>query len=284
MTSLIKRIFYILVILAAVFFAGRVFVSQRSAPLELWHTFVPQEMSVQQIDAADWAQYLKHEAEVMESVRTQVTQKLDARAQTAGNRYFEGSPMHYGRLTHDWNRSFVLQPKGKPIGAVILLHGLTDSPYSIQRIAQEYTAHGFVAVGVRLPGHGTVPAGLVKAQWEDWMAATRLAAREAQKHIDATMPLHVVGYSNGGALAMKYALESIENKQLRGLPAWRASLRTSRRLRKPHGWVSCLNLIRSSTTPSRSMVHASRTGCRNHYKSKSSASRARKALQSCHRC
>ena len=52
MTSLIKRIFYILVILAAVFFAGRVFVSQRSAPLELWHTFVPQEMSVQQIDAA----------------------------------------------------------------------------------------------------------------------------------------------------------------------------------------------------------------------------------------
>ena len=215
MTSLIKRIFYILVILAVVLFAGRVFVTQRSAPLELWHTFVPQEMSVQQIDTADWAQYLKHEAEVMESVRTQVTQKLDARTQTAGNRYFEGSPMHYGHLAHDWNRSFVLQPKTKAIGAVVLLHGLTDSPYSIQRIAQEYTAHGFVAVGIRLPGHGTVPAGLVKAQWEDWMAATRLAVREAQTHIDATMPLHVVGYSNGGALAMKYALESIENKQLR---------------------------------------------------------------------
>ena len=215
MTSLIKRIFYILVILAVVLFAGRVFVTQRSAPLELWHTFVPQEMSVQQIDSADWAQYLKHEAEVMESVRTQVTQKLDARTQTAGNRYFEGSPMHYGHLAHDWNRSFVLQPKTKAIGAVVLLHGLTDSPYSIQRIAQEYTAHGFVAVGIRLPGHGTVPAGLVKAQWEDWMAATRLAVREAQTHIDATMPLHVVGYSNGGALAMKYALESIENKQLR---------------------------------------------------------------------
>ena len=215
MTSLIKRIFYILVILAVVLFAERVFVTQRSAPLELWHTFVPQEMSVQQIDSADWAQYLKHEAEVMESVRTQVTQKLDARTQTAGNRYFEGSPMHYGHLAHDWNRSFVLQPKTKAIGAVVLLHGLTDSPYSIQRIAQEYTAHGFVAVGIRLPGHGTVPAGLVKAQWEDWMAATRLAVREAQTHIDATMPLHVVGYSNGGALAMKYALESIENKQLR---------------------------------------------------------------------
>ena len=99
MTSLIKRIFYILVILAVVLFAGRVFVTQRSAPLELWHTFVPQEMSVQQIDTADWAQYLKHEAEVMESVRTQVTQKLDARTQIPGNRYFEGSPMHTGQTS-----------------------------------------------------------------------------------------------------------------------------------------------------------------------------------------
>lgn len=28
-------------------------------------------------------------------------------------------------------------------------------------------------------------------------------------------PLHVVGYSNGGALALKYALDSLEDKSLR---------------------------------------------------------------------
>jgi alpha-beta hydrolase superfamily lysophospholipase len=119
-----------------------------------------------------------------------------------------------GHFTQDWNRSYVLEPQGAPTGAVVLLHGLTDAPYSQRHIARRYREHGYVAIGIRLPGHGTVPSGLADVEWEDWMAATRLAVREARRRIGPSLPLHLVGFSNGGALALKYALDAIEDPQL----------------------------------------------------------------------
>jgi alpha-beta hydrolase superfamily lysophospholipase len=58
-----------------------------------------------------------------------------------------------------------------------------------------------------------VPAGLTDAVWEDWMAATRLAVRAARARLPEG-PLHLVGYSNGGALALKHALDAIEDARL----------------------------------------------------------------------
>jgi alpha-beta hydrolase superfamily lysophospholipase len=130
------------------------------------------------------------------------------------NRYFEQSPIYPARFAQDWNRSYLLEPNGKPVGAVVLLHGLTDSPYSLRHVAKLYRDHGYVAIGVRLPGHGTVPAGLTDGGWEDWMAATRLAVREARRRVPAPAPLHLVGFSNGGALAMKHALDAIQDPTL----------------------------------------------------------------------
>ena len=108
----------------------------------------------------------------------------------------------------------MLVPEGAPLGAVVLLHGLTDSPYSQRHIAARYVAHGFVAIAPRLPAHGTVPAALTEVEWEDWLAATRLAVREARARIGPALPMHLVGFSNGGALAMKYALDAIEDPDL----------------------------------------------------------------------
>jgi pimeloyl-ACP methyl ester carboxylesterase len=61
-----------------------------------------------------------------------------------------------------------------------------------------------------VPGHGTVPAGLTDVTWEDWLAAVRLAARDLRTQIGADKPLILVGYSNGGALVLKYALDALE--------------------------------------------------------------------------
>jgi alpha-beta hydrolase superfamily lysophospholipase len=80
----------------------------------------------------------------------------------------------------DWNRSFILLPQGKPRGAAVLLHGLTDSPYSVHYLAQRYQQQGFVAVAPRLPGHGTAPARS-PVDREEWIATTRLAVREATR-------------------------------------------------------------------------------------------------------
>ncbi|MCR8526337.1 alpha/beta hydrolase, partial [Escherichia coli] len=51
-------------------------------------------------------------------------------------------------------------------------------------------------------------------EWEDWMAATRLAVREARRRAGPNAPLHIVGFSNGGALAMTYALAALDDPKL----------------------------------------------------------------------
>ena len=70
------------------------------------------------------------------------------------------------------------------------------------------------AVAIRLPAHGTVPGALTAVEWEEWLAATRLAVREARRRAGPSKPLHIVGFSNGGALALKYALDALGDETL----------------------------------------------------------------------
>jgi len=56
--------------------AFRAYGSLNGPALHLWHTCVPHELSVDQIDRADWTRYLAHEDEVMASVRAEVSQRL----------------------------------------------------------------------------------------------------------------------------------------------------------------------------------------------------------------
>ncbi|QJP14063.1 alpha/beta hydrolase [Starkeya sp. ORNL1] len=204
----------VVVVLAAVAFLGtRIWFSQRGAPLEPWHTFVPEEMSVAEMDKSDWGGYLAHEDRLFQDVTREVVQKLPEDERIPSNRYFSGSIVYPPALTHDWNRSYELAPGGAPAGAVVLLHGLTDSPYSLRHVAQRYAEAGYLVVAIRLPGHGTVPAGLTEVEWEDWLAATRLAVREAAARAPGK-PLEIVGFSNGGALALKYALDALDDAKL----------------------------------------------------------------------
>jgi alpha-beta hydrolase superfamily lysophospholipase len=211
---LLKWFAVALAVALATLLAVRAYDSQRGPPLELWHTFVPHELSALEIDRSDWAGYMAAEAKAFAEVRAEVTERLEPQARHAGNRYYTGSPVYPGQFARDWNRSYVMQPEGAPAGAVVLLHGLTDSPYSLRHIAQRYVESGYVAVAIRMPGHGTVPGGLAAVEWEQWTAATRLAVREARRLAGPSVPLHVIGFSNGGAVAMKFALEAAADKTL----------------------------------------------------------------------
>jgi alpha-beta hydrolase superfamily lysophospholipase len=204
----------LLCVVLATFLGVRAYDSQRGPPLEIWHTYVPQELSAREIDAADWRKYLETEERIFDSLRVNVSKKLTPEEQVPFNRYFEGSPVYPGHFSQDWNRSYLLEPAGPPVGAVVLLHGLTDSPYSLRHIAARYRDRGFLAVAIRLPAHGTAPAALTEVEWASWSAATRLAVREARRRAPAPSPLHIVGFSNGGSLALKYALDAIEDKGL----------------------------------------------------------------------
>ena len=210
----LKRVALLLAVSVVTLLGVRTFDAQRGPDLEPWHTYRPHELSGKQIDGLDWAGYEMAEDALFEEVRNEVTQKLDPDQRVPVNRYFEGSPVHPERFSPDWNRSYVLEPEGAPQGAVVLLHGLTDAPYSLRHIARRYRELGYVAVAIRLPGHGTVPGSLADVEWEDWSAATRLAVREARRRTGSSVPLHLVGYSTGGALALQYALDAIEDAKL----------------------------------------------------------------------
>jgi alpha-beta hydrolase superfamily lysophospholipase len=132
------------------------------------------------------------------------------------NRYHAGSRSDPNVWPVNWNRTFRLAPAPgtPPRGAVLLLHGLTDSPYSLRAIGEHLVARGFEVVGLRLPGHGTAPSGLLSFRIEDMQAAVKLAARDLHARGASGRPLYLVGYSNGAALAVDYTLTALDDAAL----------------------------------------------------------------------
>ena len=193
----------------AIFLALRVVQSERQPDLEPWHTWAPRELGARELDDADWQAWIQAEDALFAEVEAHMRDALEPAHRVAANRYFDGSPLHPAKFAHNWNRSYQMLPAGEPRGAVVLLHGLSDSPYSLRHVARTYVDRGFAAVALRVPGHGTVPAGLTNVDWRDWQAATRLAVREARRLAGPGKPLHLVGYSNGGALAMQYTFDAV---------------------------------------------------------------------------
>lgn len=215
--SILKWLVLALLLLLLAIFLVRAWQAMRGPPLEPWHTLVPAEPSAADIDGFDWAQWLAAEQRLFETTTRTIAEQLSAEARIPQNRYWPEAPMHPARLPTDWNRSFTLEPDGEAAGAVVLLHGLTDSPYSLRHVGRLYQSRGWHVVAVRLPGHGTVPGGLTAATTDQWLAATRLGVREARRRAGPDKPLHIAGYSNGSALALLHALDSLANPAL-GVP------------------------------------------------------------------
>jgi alpha-beta hydrolase superfamily lysophospholipase len=90
---------------------------------------------------------------------------------------------------------------------------MSDSPYSLRKLGQRLNVAGFHVLGVRMPGHGTAPSGLVELTWQDMAAATRLAMQHLAGK-NPGRPLYIVGYSTGAALAVHYALAAQEDESL----------------------------------------------------------------------
>lgn len=135
------------------------------------------------------------------------------------NRFHRGGRSDPERLfDRNWNRTIILRAD-RPIGTALLIHGLSDAPYSLRPTAETLHERGYTVVVLRVPGHGTCPAALAEASWNDWAAATALAAKWLVGQAPEGAPLVLVGYSNGGALATHYAAESVLDP---GLPTPRA--------------------------------------------------------------
>jgi alpha-beta hydrolase superfamily lysophospholipase len=160
----------------------------------------------------NFAEYLTLEHRLFEEARARVIDDPAVASSDAVSRYNPNSVPAQLALAERYNRSYELIPS-QVRGAVLLVHGLTDSPYSMRSLAELFFARGFHVLVLRLPGHGTFPAGLVDVRWEDWYAAVELAARHAAQRAGGK-PFYAVGYSMGAPLLALLAVRGLEDTAL----------------------------------------------------------------------
>ena len=183
----------------------------RSQPaLELWHQVELDEefTAARAADIRTLDDYLALEDRVFDEMDAEVYARTPVGPEQLLNRYSPGSAADPRGRQPNWNRTFELIPE-EPVGGVLLLHGMSDSPYSLRALGQALYAKGYQVLGLRMPGHGTVPAGLLDVTWEDMAAVTRLGA----EHLGAApngRPVHIIGYSTGAALALDYSLDALD--------------------------------------------------------------------------
>jgi alpha-beta hydrolase superfamily lysophospholipase len=208
-----KRRFCVFLV-AALAVSGQVGCS--SQPLEPWHTArLSAEFEADMLgdEVQTLQDYLALEERLFNELREDVYEQVDTGPEFALVRYSSGSAADPAGFDRDYNRTFEL-PVDDPRGGVLLLHGMSDSPYSLHRIGQTLNEAGFHVLGLRLPGHGAAPSGLKHVRWQDMAAVTRLGMEHLVRQL-GSRPIHVVGYSTGAALALDLSLVSLEDPALR---------------------------------------------------------------------
>ena len=184
-------------------------------PLHPWHLErLSEEFTALRHGDLDFAGYLQQEEKLFAEYRAKVAGWNSRDEAYLFSRFNPESPVNRLVDGAPHNRSFRLA-QAQPKGQALLIHGLTDSPYSAKALADSLHARGFDVTVLRLPGHGTLPSMMVEMSHRDWTAAVRIAARDVAARVAPGQPFYIGGYSTGGTLAMQYALDALDDSALR---------------------------------------------------------------------
>ena len=109
------------------------------------------------------------------------------------------------------NLPFELIPENPNGDAVLLVHGLGDSPYSFTDIAQHLVSQGYLVRALLLPGHGSKSGDLMLPTLQDWQKVVHhhIALLNAKSN-----KLWLGGYSTGANLVTS---EALKDKSIAGL-------------------------------------------------------------------
>lgn len=142
------------------------------------------------------------------------------------------------------NAPFELRPSGnfqagqaKPYRrGILLVHGLSDSPYFMRYLAAFFQQNGFRVMAVLLPGHGTQPGDLLNVHWREWADTVRYGTDRLAEEVDE---VYLGGLSTGAALSVRH---SLMDDRVRGLmlfsPAFRITSRAAwANLHKLYSWL-----------------------------------------------
>jgi alpha-beta hydrolase superfamily lysophospholipase len=180
--------------------------------LSTWHTTILQNEFSTKSTVKDFDAYIALENRLFKELNSEVYDKVLAHEKNLINRYTKDSvsdPKHWNKT---WNKSFEL-PVENPKMGVLLLHGMSDSPYSLHAQAEYLHKNGVWVVAMRMPGHGTVPSGLIELKWQDMAAVVKIGMERLSQKL-GDKPIHIMGYSTGAPLALNYTLSALEDATL----------------------------------------------------------------------
>ncbi len=178
-------------------------------PVQPWHTVeLEEELTAEKAgEVRTLADYWRLEDRLFAEMDANVYAAMPTGPEYALVRYSAGSASDPRQREPNWNRTFELGPDDAK-GGVLLLHGMSDGPYSLRALGEALAGRGYRVLGLRMPGHGTAPSGLRTVTWEAMAAATRLGMRHLAGAL-GDKPIHLMGYSTGAALALDYALNAL---------------------------------------------------------------------------
>lgn len=186
--------FFLILLGAVMAIAGCATPSPRLQPSGLNTTFAVEE-------DAPFATYLQKTREMMIKARVDIHDD-NREAVLKANMPFEMLPDQ---------GSFPKGKDGKYGRGILLIHGLSDSPYLLQPLARHLQKQGFLVRTILLPGHGTVPGDLLDIRYEEWIRAVQFGIRGMKREVGE---LYLGGFSTGAALSI---LESMKDKDIKGL-------------------------------------------------------------------
>ena len=103
---------------------------------------------------------------------------------------------------------YLLVPDNAKKTGIVLVHGFLASPAELRSYGEKLAALGYPVMGVRLCGHGTSPWDLRDRNWKEWLGSVRRGFEIISAFADKVC---LVGFSTGGALALRLAAEQPEN-------------------------------------------------------------------------
>jgi carboxylesterase len=104
--------------------------------------------------------------------------------------------------------------RGEGPRGVLLLHGLTGTPYDVAPFAEVLHARGFAVRAPLLAGHADLPS-LEQSSWRDWYASAEAAFEEL--HAAGRRRVLLLGFSLGSLLSLR--LSALRPDDVAGLVA-----------------------------------------------------------------
>ncbi len=107
-----------------------------------------------------------------------------------------------------------MRPDGRYQNGILLVHGLTDSAFSMRDVGRFFLNKCFLVRALVLPGHGTRPGDLLGISRADWVAATTFGIESMMGDV---VDIYVAGFSTGGAASIHHGLTHTETDRIKAL-------------------------------------------------------------------